>query len=67
MPNKISDSNADSINDNKAEWHMLNSTSIKDVYAKCEVPSALPGIGLFSLVSILIITVHILGGKTRKL
>lgn len=67
MPSKIIDSNADSVNDNKAEWHMLNLTSIRDVYAKCEVPSALPGVGLIGLVSILIITALILTGKVRKL
>jgi len=28
MPNKIIDSNADSVNGNKAEWYMVNSTSM---------------------------------------
>lgn len=57
MPNNIIDSNADYIEGNKAEWHMLNSTSIRDIYAKCETPS-LPGIGLFGIVfMILIITI----------
>lgn len=60
MPNKIIDSNADSVNNNKAEWHMLNSTMIRDVYAKCETPSSLPGAGVFSSVSILLITALIL-------
>lgn len=49
MPNNIIDSNADYVQGNKAEWHMLNSTSIRDVYAKCETPS-LPGIGLFGTI-----------------
>lgn len=56
MPNKIIDSNADYVEGNKAEWHMLNSTSIRDVYAKCEAPSSLPGIGGITSVSVLLIT-----------
>jgi uncharacterized protein YceK len=48
MPNKIIDSNADYVEGNKAEWHMLNLTSIRDVFAKCETPSILPEIGLLN-------------------
>jgi len=54
MPNKIIDSNADFVDENKAEWHMVNENSIKDVYAKCEVPS-LPGISFFSSLCMLLI------------
>lgn len=57
MPNKIIESNADSVKGKKAEWHMTNSSSVRDIYAKCETPS-LPGIGLFGVVfMILIITI----------
>lgn len=63
MPNKIIDSNADYIEGNKAEWHMLNSTSIRDVYAKCETPSLLPGMELFNAVIILLIVVFIVKRK----
>ncbi|MCC4772005.1 hypothetical protein FXV91_18100 [Methanosarcina sp. DH2] len=54
MPNEIIDSNADFIDGNKAEWHMVNSNSIRDIYAKCEVP-LLPGISLFSSLCIFFI------------
>lgn len=54
MPNGIIDSNADYVEGNKAEWHMLNSTSIRNVYAKCETPSLLPEIGIFNVVMILL-------------
>lgn len=47
MPDEIIDSNADFVDGNKAEWHMVNANSIRDIYAKCEVP-LLPGISLFS-------------------
>jgi hypothetical protein len=63
MPNKIIDSNADYIEGNKAEWHMLNSTSIRDVYAKCETPSLLPGMELFNSLIILLIVVFIVKRK----
>lgn len=63
MPNKIIDSNADYIEGNKAEWHMLNSTSIRDVYAKCETPSLLPGMELFNSVFILLVVVFIVKRK----
>lgn len=53
MPNKITESNADSVNGKKAEWHMTDSSSVRDVYAKCETPS-LPGLGLFSAVFMLL-------------
>jgi hypothetical protein len=68
MPNKIIDSNANYVEDNKAEWHMLNSTSIRDVYAKCEIPSfPLPEIGILGSVSILLITVFLLKRKKSNL
>ncbi|AKB28078.1 hypothetical protein MSSIT_1359 [Methanosarcina siciliae T4/M] len=54
MPNEIIDSNADFIDGNKAEWHMVNANSIRDIYAKCEVP-LLPGISLFSILCIFFI------------
>lgn len=63
MPNKIIDSNADYIEGNKAEWHMLNSTSIRDVYAKCETPSLLPEMGLFHAVIILLIVAFVVKRK----
>lgn len=68
MPNKIIDSNADYVEENKAEWHMLNSSSIRDVYAKCETPSSpLPAVGVFSSLSIILITTLILQNKRGKL
>ncbi|RXA16470.1 hypothetical protein EQO05_13925 [Methanosarcina sp. MSH10X1] len=63
MPNEIIDSNADYIEGNKAEWHMLNSTSIRDVYAKCETPSLLPGMGLLNCVIIFLIMAFIVKKK----
>jgi hypothetical protein len=68
MPNKIIDSNADYVEGNKAEWHMLNSSSIRDVYAKCETPSfPLPTVGVFCSFSIILITALILKSKRGKL
>jgi outer membrane murein-binding lipoprotein Lpp len=66
MPNKIIDSNADYIEGNKAEWHMLNLTSIKDVYAKCETPSILPEMGLLNTVFILLIMTLIVKRNYKK-
>lgn len=44
MPGKIVDSNANAVNDNKAEWHMNGKTmSGMKMYAKSEVPAAAPG------------------------
>ncbi len=52
MPGKIVDSNANTVDGNKAEWHMMDLKSTKPIYAKSEV-STLPGFriaeGLFSL------------------
>jgi len=40
MPGKIVDSNANSVTDNKAEWHMnLDELSNAEFYAKSEIPS----------------------------
>ncbi|MDD3041408.1 MAG: hypothetical protein PHV51_09980 [Methanosarcinaceae archaeon] len=58
MPNEIIDSNADFVDGNKAEWHMVNVNSMRDVYAKCEVPF-LPGISLFSSLCMLLIIASI--------
>ncbi len=55
MPGEIVDSNADFVDGNKAEWHMVTLSSIRDVYAKSEVPS-LPGIELFGAVCMLLVT-----------
>ena len=44
MPGEIVDSNADFVDGNKAEWHMVNAASIRDIYAKSKVP-LLPGFG----------------------
>ncbi|MGB9941465.1 hypothetical protein [Methanosarcina sp.] len=63
MPNEIIESNADHIEGNKAEWHMLNSTSIRDVYAKCETPSLLPGMGLFNTLVTLLIMAFVVKRK----
>ncbi len=54
MPGKIVESNADSVDGNKAEWHMVGADSGRDIYAKSEVP-ALPGISAFSIIGILLI------------
>jgi hypothetical protein len=68
MPNKIIDSNADYVEGNKAEWHMLNSSSMRDVYAKCEIPSfPLPAVGVFSSLSIILITALVRKSKRDKL
>ena len=56
MPGEIVDSNADFVDGNKAEWHMVTLSSIRDVYAKSEVPS-LPGIELFGTIFMLLVTV----------
>lgn len=58
MPNEIIDSNADFVEGNKAEWHMVNANSIRDIYAKCEVP-LLPGTGLFDSICMLLIIAFI--------
>ncbi len=44
MPGKIVDSNANEVNGNKAEWHIMDLRSAKPVYAKSE-KSTLPGFG----------------------
>ncbi|AKB24872.1 hypothetical protein MSMTP_1403 [Methanosarcina sp. MTP4] len=55
MPGEIVDSNADFVDGNKAEWHMVTLSSIRDVHAKSEIPS-LPGIELFGAVIMLLLT-----------
>lgn len=55
MPGEIIDSNADFVDGNKAEWHMVTLSSIRDIYAESEVPS-LPGIELFGAVIMLLLT-----------
>ncbi|KKG10308.1 hypothetical protein EO95_02975 [Methanosarcina sp. 1.H.T.1A.1] len=52
------DSNANAVNGNKAEWHMLKVSQMREIYAKCETPF-LPGLGVFSTLCILL-TVFIL-------
>jgi hypothetical protein len=59
MPNEIIDSNADAVNGNKAEWHMLKMSQMREVYAKCEAP-LLPGVGAFGTVCILLIAFFVL-------
>ena len=49
MPGDIVDSNANVVDGNKAEWHMVGNTQPENIYAKCEVPS-IPGFGLFGSV-----------------
>lgn len=39
MPGDIVESNADVVNGNKAEWHMIESEDSRPVYAKSEVSS----------------------------
>jgi hypothetical protein len=58
MPNEIIDSNADFIDGNKAEWHMVNANSIRDIYAKCKVP-LLPGISLLGSLCVLLVVASI--------
>lgn len=44
MPGKIVDSNANQVNGNKAEWHLTGKTMTgMNLYAKSEVPVAVPG------------------------
>lgn len=38
MPGEIVDSNADVVNGNKAEWHMVEAGDSRPVYAKSEIP-----------------------------
>lgn len=54
MPGKIVESNANSIDGNKAEWHTtLGSSGYTEFYAKSELPVSLPGFtflqGIFSI------------------
>ncbi len=42
---------------------MLNSSSIRDVYAKCETPSLLPEMGLFNTIIILLIVAFMVKRK----
>jgi hypothetical protein len=55
MPGKIVESNANSIQGNKAEWHTtLGGSGYTEFYAKSELPVSLPGFtfvhGIFSIV-----------------
>jgi hypothetical protein len=49
MPGEIVESNANVVDGNKAEWHMVGNTQPEDIYAKCELPS-MPGFGILSSV-----------------
>jgi len=59
MPNDIIDSNANAVSENKAEWHMLKASQMREVYAKCETPR-LPGIRTFGTLCVLFISFFIL-------
>ncbi|MFO7966348.1 MAG: hypothetical protein R6U44_01955 [Archaeoglobaceae archaeon] len=55
MPGKIVETNANTIEDNKAEWHLTGADAFNArIYAKSEIP-AIPGfemfIGLFALIA----------------
>ena len=55
MPGDIVDSNANVVDGNKAEWHMVGNTQPEDIYAKSEIPST-PGFGLMaSVLAILVV------------
>lgn len=60
MPGEITDSNADSVDGNTAEWHESGEESMEDnrIYAESEIPvaSSLPGFGL------LVAVLALLGG-----
>jgi hypothetical protein len=61
MPGEIVESNADVVNGNKAEWHMLESGDSRPVYAKSEIPSnSLPGfsslMGIIALLGLIFVT-----------
>jgi hypothetical protein len=58
MPSDIVDSNADSVNGNKAEWHIVNSNSMREIYAQSEVP-VIPGLSVFSVLCILLVLAFI--------
>ncbi len=47
MPGEIVESNANVVDGNKAEWHMVGSTQPEDIYARCELPS-IPGFEILS-------------------
>ncbi|MFA0823416.1 MAG: hypothetical protein ACC612_11080 [Methanomethylovorans sp.] len=59
MPNDIIDSNANAVSGNKAEWHMLKASQMREVYAKCETP-LLPGIRTFGTLCVLFLSFFIL-------
>lgn len=55
MPGKIVETNANTIEDNKAEWHLTGADAFNTrIYAKSEIP-AIPGFeiffGLFALIA----------------
>ncbi|WP_445475410.1 PGF-CTERM sorting domain-containing protein [Methanococcoides methylutens] len=47
MPGEIVESNANVVDGNKAEWHMVGGIQPEDIYAKSELPS-IPGFGIIS-------------------
>lgn len=59
MPNEIIDSNADAVDGKKAEWHMLKTSQMREVYAKCETP-LLPGMGICGTLSMLLIAFFVI-------
>ncbi|MBN2109617.1 MAG: hypothetical protein JW705_00820 [Methanosarcinaceae archaeon] len=59
MPGKIVDSNANTVDGNKAEWHMLDMSSAKAVYAKSEKPM-LPGFGIAGTLLSLLVTLYLI-------
>lgn len=61
MPGKIVESNADVVDGNKAEWHMVESGDSRPVYAKSEIPSnSIPGfssiMGIIALLGLILVT-----------
>ena len=65
MPGKIVDSNAETIKDNKAEWHATGTDVFNTkIYAKSEVP-LLPGFtSIFAIIAFAMLVVYI--GITKK-
>jgi hypothetical protein len=59
MPGNIVESNADIIDGNKAEWHMVEIGDSRPVYAKSEIPSFMPGFSslmtIFALLGLMFI------------
>lgn len=67
MPGDITNSNADEVDDNKAEWHETGSDAFTDtrIYAESKVPSgpALPGFGFVTALMALIMMVVFLSRR----